>query len=90
MSEVWPFLLQSPPSSLFTPQFGQSNPRVTLSNSIMPLERTPCTLGVTFDPHFKINAHVKSVVTRALPRNNILKAPTGTNWGQQHETILLA
>ena len=88
------YLCISAPKStitLFTPQFVQSNthPQVTLNNSILPLERTPCILGVTFDPHFKFNAHVKSLVTRALPRINILKALTGTNWGQQMETILI-
>ena len=42
------------------------NPRVTLNDSILPLDRTPCILGVTSDPHFKFNAHVKSLVTRVL------------------------
>ena len=76
---------------LFTPQFAQSNtyPQVTLNNFILPLERTPCILGVTSDPHFKFNGHIKSSVTRALPRINILKGLTGTNWGQQKETILI-
>ena len=48
--------------TLFTPQFAQSNthPQLTLNNSIPPLEHTPCTLGVTFNPHFKFNVHVKS------------------------------
>ena len=70
--------------TLFTPQFAQANthPRVTLNNSILPLERTPSILDVTFDPHFKFNAHIKSSVTWALPRINILKALTSTNWGQ--------
>ena len=58
-------------------------------NSILPLERTPCILGVTFDPHFKFNAHVKSLVTRAVPRIYILKALTAANWGQHKETILI-
>ena len=55
--------------TLFTPQFTQSNthPQVTLNNSILPMKRTPCILGVTFDPHSKFNAHVKSLVTWALP-----------------------
>jgi len=77
--------------TLFTPKYAQSNthPQVTLNNSILPLERNLCILGVPFDPYFKFNAHVKSLVTRALPRINILKALTGTNWGQQKETILI-
>ena len=68
--------------TLFTTQFAQCNthPQVTLNNFIQPLRRTPCILGVTFDPHFKFND--KSLVTRALSRINILKALAGTNWGQ--------
>ena len=71
--------------TLITPQFAQSNthPQVTLNNYILPLERIPCILGVTFDPDFKLNAHVKSSVTRALPRINILRTLIGTNWGQK-------
>ena len=40
--------------TLFTPQFTKSNthPQVTLNNSLLPLEKTPCILGVTFEPHF--------------------------------------
>ena len=76
---------------LFTSPFAQSNthPQVTLNNSILPLERTQSIPGVTLDPHFKFNAHVKSLVTRSLLRINILKLLAGTNWGQQKETILI-
>jgi len=75
--------------TLFTSLFAQSNthPKVTLNNSLLPLEKTPRILEVTFDPHFKFNAHVKYTVTRASPRINILMAAAGTNWGQQKETI---
>ena len=68
----------------------QSNthPQVTLINSILSLERTLFVLGVSFDPHIKFDAHVKYLVTRALPRTNIVKATTGINWGHQKETIL--
>ena len=53
-------LANSAPKStitLFTIQFAQSSthPQVSLNNSILPLERIPCILGVTFDPHFKFN-----------------------------------
>ena len=36
-----------------------------------------------------IDAHVKSIVTRASPRNNILNALADTKWGQKKETILI-
>ena len=73
---------------LFCSSFQHPSPS-HLSNSILPLERNTCILGVTFDPHFKFNAHVRSLITRVLPRINILKVHTGTNWGQQKETILI-
>ena len=92
MSEVWSFLLQNPPL-LYLPLNSHNLtpiiPHVTLNNSILiPLERTPCMLEVTFDPHFKINDHVKSFVTRAASRINTLGL-TGTNCGQQNETVLI-
>ena len=44
--------------------------------------------GVTFDPHLKFHKHIESIVNRAKPRLNILKLLTGTDWGQQKETIM--
>ena len=91
MNGVWPFLLQKFTITLFIPQFAQSSThiQVTLNNYLLRLKKTPCILGVTFYPHFKFNTHVKSLVTRVLPRINILQALIGTNWGQQKETILI-
>ena len=75
---------------LFTPQLAQSNThhQVTLNNSILPMERTPCILGMTLDPHIKFN--VRSLVDHALPRNNTLKALTDTNWGSKWKPYLSA
>ena len=48
---------------LFTSQFAQSHPQLTLNNSLYyPLERHYVYWEVTFDPHFKFNDHVKSIV----------------------------
>ena len=77
MSEVWPFLLQSP-RSVYSP--------LNLRNLTPILESLWTTPYCPFN--FKFNAHFKSLVTRALLRINILKTLTGTNWGQQKETIL--
>ena len=97
MSEVLPFLLQSPPS-LYSPLNLCNLTPIFESLWITPYcpwKGTPMTpgskviLGMTFDPHIKFNAHVKSLVTRALPRINILKALIGINWGQQEEDILI-
>ena len=77
--------------TLFTPQTQQSHvhPTVPLDGSPLPLERHPKILGVTFDPHFHFHKHVEAIVKRAKPRLNILKLLTGTNWGQQKESLLI-
>ena len=79
LSDVWPFLsARKSTISLFTPQFAQSSThlQVTLNSSILPIERTSFILRVTFNPHFKFNAHVKSLVTGYLPR---IKVDPGTS-----------
>ena len=76
--------------TLFTSDLHQSHlhPQVSLHNSPLPLNRNPRILGVTFDPHFTFSPHIASIVSRASPRLNILKALAGTTWGQQKETLI--
>ena len=76
--------------TLFTPDTHQSHtrPDVSLRNTPLPLERNPRILGVTLDPHFTFGPHVSSIIKRATPRANILRALTGTGWGQQKETLV--
>ena len=77
--------------TLFTPDTHQSrtHPAVSLRNSPLPLERNPRVLGVTFDTHFTFTPHVTTIINRAAPRLNILRALAGTNWGQQRETLII-
>merc|ERR1719376_1136123 len=76
--------------TLFTPEFQQSHrhPNVPLNGTSLPLDRNPKILGVTFDPHLKFHKHIETIVNRAKPRLNILMLLTGTDWGQQKETIM--
>ena len=64
-------------------------PLVTLGGEPLPLEKNPRILGLKLDPAFKFGPLVSDLVTRAAPRTNILKALTGTRWGQQMETIVI-
>ena len=77
--------------TLFTPDLRQSrnHPTVHLNNSPLPLERNPRILGVKLDPHFTFSPHIDAIIKRIAPRINILKALTGTNWGQEKETLLI-
>ena len=78
--------------TLFTPDKRREShlhPTVTLNNTILPLNRNPRILGVTFDPHFTFSPHITSIINKASPRINILKALAGTTWGQQKETMII-
>ena len=77
--------------TLFTPWTKQYNthPQVTLNNELVPLNKTPKILGVTFDPMNTFSPHISSIAARASSRLQILKALAGTSWGQDKETIML-
>ena len=85
--------LSAPKSTitLFTPQTAEvhDHPEVHLNNTPLPLERNPRILGVTFDPLLTFNKHIESLCTRVIPRINLLKHLSASNWGQQVETMTI-
>ena len=86
-------LISAPKSSvtLFTPDPAQANtrPKIKIADSEIPLVRSPKLLGVYLDTFFSFNKHCVQVANRVSKRNNVLKALSGTNWGQQKETLLM-
>ena len=86
-------LISAPKSTvtLFIPDPKQSNthPKIKISDAELPLVRNPKLLGVYLDTLFSFNTLCVQVANRISKRNNVLKALTGTNWGQQKETLLL-
>ena len=76
--------------TLFTPQTqqGRVHPLIPVGGDVLPLEKYPKILGVTFDPHFHFHKHVEEIEEQAKKRLTLLKALTGTSWGQQKETII--
>ena len=59
-----------------------------LNDSPLPLEHFPKILGVTFDPLLFFHKHVENLLEGAKHKLPILKALTGTDWGQQKETLI--
>ena len=84
-------LISAPKSSvrLFTPNPAQAHyhPATKIEGSRLPLECSPKLPGVYLDTFFSFNYHCGQVTTRVKKRNNVLKALTGTSWGQQKETL---
>ena len=76
--------------TLFTPETrqGRLHPHIPLGGCPLPLEPNPKILGVTLDPHLHFHKHVEAIESKAKKKLPILKALTGTTWGQQKETVI--
>jgi hypothetical protein len=75
--------------TLLTPHRKESNyhPQVFLHNSILPLNKTPTILGITFDTHMTFTPHINNITTSANRKISALKALTGVKFGQHKETL---
>ena len=76
--------------TLFSSQTRELNtqPSIQFNNSTLPHEKHPKILGVTFDPTLTFCAHVDNIVKKAKQRLSIMKALTGSAWGQQKESLI--
>ena len=86
-------LISAPKSSVTLPTLdthqAKIHPSIFIQNSHQPLVKCPRILVVYLDPSLSFNRHSQYVAERVSGRNNILKALTGTLWGQQKETLLM-
>ena len=86
-------LISAPKSSapLLTPDTHQTktHPSIIIEDSRLPLVKCPRILWIYLDPSVSFNKHSQYVAERVSGRNNILKALSGTSWGQQKETLLM-
>lgn len=76
-------------ATLFTTDPGEVKTKlpITVKNDPVPTVQHPVFLGITFDNLFTFRHHAKSLRTKLLKKNNILKALTGTSWGKEKEVI---
>ena len=85
-------LIVSPEKStvtLFTPDTKEHklHPNVMINNILVPLEHHPKLLGVTHDTMYTFSKHVQNIVNTANSKINILKSLSGSDWGQDKETM---
>ena len=71
------------------PHQAKTHPRILIEDSQLPLAQCPNILGVHLDTSLSFNKHSGYVAERVSSRNNILKALSGTSWGQHKETLLM-
>ena len=65
------------------------HPQVFLNDTLIPLERNPKILGVTFDPLLTFGPHAREVAGKIGSRAKILQALAGTDWGHSREDICI-
>ena len=65
------------------------HPQIFLDAALLPLDQNPKILGVVFDPLFTFSPHVRHVAKKVGERLKIIKALSGTSWGQDAETLLI-
>ena len=56
-----------------------------LADQVLPLERKPKVLGVTYDT---ISQHCNNIAVKVQQHNNVLKALAGSTWGCDKENLL--
>ena len=77
-------------ASLLTPDPAEYKYKLNLKIKGEQLETTknPHILGLTFDPQLTFAEHVKNTVDTAKGALKLVKALSGTTWGQQKETLV--
>ena len=86
-------LISAPKSSvtLFTPWTRQVNTQldVKINDNVVPTNKYPKLLGVTFDPLHTFSHHVVSIMRRASSRLNMMRALADTSFGKDKECLVL-
>ena len=76
--------------TFFTPDKAREaniHPKIHVNGEIIPLEKNPKILGVTFDPHAHYHAHVQRKVKEGHQKLRILRSLAGASWGCSKETL---
>ena len=77
-------------ATLFTPDPYEYNHALNLhiNGTRIKTTKRPTILGLTFDPKLKFHEHIKNTEKKANGTIKCIKALSGTNWGQQKETLV--
>jgi hypothetical protein len=76
--------------TLFTPHTGEAkiHPQIRVHGKVIPLAKQVKILGVIHDTMYTFTPHRKYATTRTRQRLNVLKAMTGSDWGQDKVTLI--
>ena len=85
------FALDKCNCTLFTsdPKQYKTDPKVEIHSKRVPNSNSIKVLAVTLDSGLTFTKHVKDVTARYKKRLNVMRALSGTTWGQSKETLLV-
>jgi hypothetical protein len=77
--------------TLFTswPKEAKIEPDIYINNVRIPICTRPKVLGLTHDTMYTFADHTKRAAERMRKTNNVLKALSGSTWGQDKETLVM-
>ena len=77
-------------ATVFSSDSAEYNHQLNLHINGVQLEtvKHPKILGLHFDPKLTFNEHVKKTEAKAKGTLKLIKALSGTDWGQQKETLV--
>ena len=76
--------------TFFTPDKARESgvhPQVKIGDQVIPLEKNPKILGVTFDTHLHFYAHARRKAKEGRQKLRVLRSLAGSSWGCSKETL---
>ena len=65
------------------------HPQITLNNNIIPLNKTPKILGLTYDTHFTFTPHTQNIISSANRKLNVIRSLSSNNFSNEITTLSL-
>ena len=67
---------------------GKINFKLYMNKELIPYNKNPIFLGITFDKRLCFNKHYENLKVRATKRLNIIKIFTHSSWSLNHKTLI--
>src|SRR6201990_608897 len=66
------------------------HPQVKLNNTLIPLNKFPKILGLTYDTHFTFSKHIENITNTAKRKLNIIRILSHNNFSNELATLIIA
>src|SRR6201990_2492486 len=66
------------------------HPHVKLNDTLIPLNKFPKILGLTYDTHFTFSKHIQNITSTANWKLNIIQTLSQNNFSYELTTLIIA